>query len=102
LSAWEGSAGSRYITEETLDQYLRYVTRWKKAGRALPQEWFLSLTLEFQHTARCARLGYHPETVARRLVEDLPDVVDHLRRTTADVEGEPWGGNLPADPCHVF
>jgi hypothetical protein len=21
---------------------------------------------------------------------------------TAEVEGEPRGGNLPADPCHVF
>jgi hypothetical protein len=26
-------SGTRYLTEETLDQYLRYVTRWKKAGR---------------------------------------------------------------------
>jgi hypothetical protein len=42
--------------EETLDQYLRYVTRWKKAGRPLPEEWLPTLTLESQHTARSALL----------------------------------------------
>jgi hypothetical protein len=35
-------SGTRYLTEETLDQYLRYVTRWKKAGHPLPEEWLAS------------------------------------------------------------
>ena len=35
-------SGKRYITEETLDQYLRYVTRWKQAGRPDPAAWLPS------------------------------------------------------------
>jgi len=31
-------SGKRYLTEETLDQYLRYVTRWKKAGRPMSDQ----------------------------------------------------------------
>ena len=44
LSSMEEREGAPYLTEETLDQYMRYVTRWKKAGRPLPVEWLATLT----------------------------------------------------------
>lgn len=62
--------GVRYISEKTLDQYLRYVTRWKKAGRPLPHEWLATLTPESAHSARSALLWYHRETGGNVL--DLP------------------------------
>jgi len=37
--------GSRYITEETYDQYARYVQRWKREGRPEPVAWLPRLTV---------------------------------------------------------
>ena len=51
---------SGYITEETLDQYLRYVTRWKRAGRPEPAARLARLTHESAHGARSALPWYLP------------------------------------------
>ncbi len=62
--------GKRYLTEETLDQYMRYVERWKRAGRPLPVVWLDTLTAESARAARSALLWYHRETGGNVL--DLP------------------------------
>src|SRR5262245_58544818 len=63
----EGRAGMGYragglITEETYEQYAKYIRRWKDAGRPQPQEWFVTLTPETAHGARSALMWYHRET----------------------------------------
>lgn len=50
------------ITEETYEQYARYIRRWKEAGRPLPEEWFVTLTPETAHGARSALMWYDRET----------------------------------------
>jgi site-specific recombinase XerD len=54
--------GPSVLSETTLDQYLKYVERWKRAGRPLPQEWLPTLTLESSRTARSALIWYHRQT----------------------------------------
>jgi hypothetical protein len=63
-------SGSRYLSESTLDQYMRMVSRWQGAGRPVPEEWLPSLTPETQHTARSTVLWYPRETGSN--VPELP------------------------------
>jgi integrase/recombinase XerD len=64
--------GPSVLSETTLDQYLKYVERWKRAGRPLPQEWLPTLTLESSRTARSALIWYHRQTGGNVL--SLPQV----------------------------
>jgi site-specific recombinase XerD len=76
----EGRVGSRYLTEETLDQYVRYVTRWKRAGRPEPAGWLATLTHESAHGARSALLWYHRETGGNVLELPAPPQVERIPR----------------------
>src|SRR6266545_3862692 len=46
--------GNRVLSEATLDQYWRYVRRWKRAGCPPPADWLSTLTLESSRTGRSA------------------------------------------------
>jgi integrase/recombinase XerD len=72
--------GSGYITEETLDQYVRYVTRWKQSGRPEPAAWLATLTLESAHGARSALLWYHRETGGNILDLPAPPRIERIPR----------------------
>jgi integrase len=76
----EARVGSGYLTEETLDQYMRYVTRWKRAGRPEPAAWLDTLTLEAAHGARSALLWYHRETGGNVLELPTPPLVERIPR----------------------
>lgn len=73
-------SGSRYLSETTLDQYMRIVARWQRAGRPVPEEWLPSLTPETQHTARSALLWYHRETGGNVLELPAPPRVERVPR----------------------
>jgi site-specific recombinase XerD len=80
LSKKAGKVGSGYLTEETLDQYWRYVTRWKRAGRPEPAAWLATLTSDSAHGARSALLWYHRETAGNVLELPAPPPAEVIPR----------------------
>src|SRR4249919_3381519 len=103
----EEGVGSGYIsgviTEETLDQYLRYVTRWERVDRPEPAAWLASLTHESAHGTRSALLWYHRETSGNVLDlptgRPVPRLLVRPRRGLADRVGSTPDGTRHDDPA---
>jgi hypothetical protein len=81
-------SGTRY-SESTLDQYMRMMARWSA------------------HRAPVRRTGRPPDLRdpahgPQRIAVIAPKTRGQRLDLPAAEEGEPWGGELPADPCDLF